>query len=84
MFFLNIIVFICFKANYDEEIKIHSKRLDNWYDICMDCQITVQQELQKQDAMLSRKLMSHDQQVPADSVSNDVVKEKTAVVMLML
>jgi hypothetical protein len=50
----------------------------------MDCQITVQQELQKQDAMLSRKLKSHDQQVPAHNGCDDVVKEKTAVVMLML
>jgi hypothetical protein len=50
----------------------------------MDCQITVQQELQKQDAMLSMKLKSHDQQVPAHNGRDDVVKEKTAVVMLML
>ena len=47
----------------------------------MDCQITVQQELQKQDAMLSMKLKSHDQQVPAHNGRDDVVKEKTANVV---
>ena len=50
---------------------MHSQRLDKWYDICIDCHMIVQQELQKQDAMLLQKLNSFDQLWQEDNTVDD-------------
>ncbi|OPL20281.1 hypothetical protein AM593_04581, partial [Mytilus galloprovincialis] len=62
--------------DYDNEFMLHKENIEQSYGTCENCQLMVDTEIEKQDHLLSRKVMQYHQQKAAEYMERNSHKEK--------
>ncbi|XP_076085622.1 uncharacterized protein LOC143056419 [Mytilus galloprovincialis] len=62
--------------DYDNEFMIHKENIEQSYGTCVNCQLMVDREIEKQDHLLSRKVMQYHQQKAAEYMERNSHKEE--------
>ncbi|CAC5426660.1 unnamed protein product [Mytilus coruscus] len=62
--------------DYDNEFMIHKENIEKSYGTCVNCQMMVDREIEKQDHLLSRKVVQYHQQKAAEYMERNSHKEE--------